>query len=99
MFTLGAFTWFAIDNVLRNEAYIPSFMTYFGRMLRFVATFLKKTLKNGKRRILCCKCFKKKEENYFSDIDLNNENNACAVTATAETQVKYIIKHLIFYLY
>jgi hypothetical protein len=76
LFTLCAFIWFTIDSVLRAEAYIPGFMTSFGRMLRFVASFLLKTLHDVKQKILCCKCFKKKEENDFSDIKSNTENNA-----------------------
>jgi hypothetical protein len=86
LFTLGAFSWFTIDNVLRTANYIPGFMTYFGRLLRFVANFFNKQFLSVKRRILCCKCFKKREENDFSDI--NAEKSAAAVNVAAENQVK-----------
>jgi hypothetical protein len=86
LFTLGAFSWFTIDNLLRAEAYIPGFMTIFGRMLRFFATFLKTTFSNLKRKILCCKCFKKKEENYLSD---RNENKSSAATLSAGIHVSF----------
>jgi hypothetical protein len=68
LFTLGAFAWFTVDNVLRSEAYIPGFMTRFGRLLRFVASNILKNIRNAKREILS-KCFKKKDE---YEIDIAN---------------------------
>jgi hypothetical protein len=78
LFTLTAFAWFTVDNVLRAEAYIPGFMTQFGRMLRFVASSVLRNLRKAKRKILR-KSFKKEDEYDLNNVNGSEENITASV--------------------